>query len=227
MKDHEHEAVTEHRLGEVEHRDLTIMMIDFAGFVAATEAHGDLRATRLAVALLDTTITEARPDDTVVKHIGDAVLCSSVTPTAALAWLQRITTHLDRHNDLPAIRAGMHAGPVIEHRRDVFGGTVNLAARLCASAPPDTLAATATVARQANRQLERISVMPTELKHVAEPVELHLFGLPHDPTAAWSVDPVCRMRVDLRCAEHVINGEPDVAFCSEECMARFIEGRHR
>lgn len=224
----EHETLAAHGVGEVENRELAIMMIDFAGFVAATEAHGDLRATQLAVALLDITITEAcTDDDTVVKHIGDAVLCSSATATAAFAWLQRITAHLDRHLDLPAIRAGVHAGPVIGHRGDVFGGTVNIAARLCASAPPDTLAVTSKLARDATRRFQRISVAPTELKHIADPVELHLFNLPHQTTGSWSVDPVCRMRVDLTRAQHVLSGEVDLAFCSEACMRQFVEGQHR
>jgi class 3 adenylate cyclase len=37
------------------------------------------------------------------------------------------------------LRAGVHVGRPIEHRGDVFGADVNLAARLCSVAAPDEL----------------------------------------------------------------------------------------
>lgn len=104
---------------------------------------------------------------------------------------------------------------------------MNIAARLCASATPDTLAVTAALARDAGRQFQLVSVAQADLKHLTEPVALHLFDLPQIETARWSVDPACRMRVDMTQSQHVLKGATDLAFCSEECMTRFVASRHR
>jgi class 3 adenylate cyclase len=69
----------------------------------------------------------------VVKTVGDEIMCRFPSPDAAVQAACQINETLDRGVDgLPAlaVRIGLHYGPVIEDRDDVYGDSVNLAARM-------------------------------------------------------------------------------------------------
>lgn len=73
----------------------------------------------------------------IVKTLGDAILC--VFPSADLAILaagemQAIVTNTRPGNYPISIHIGLHYGPVLQDKGDVFGDTVNVAAYLTAVA---------------------------------------------------------------------------------------------
>lgn len=76
----------------------------------------------------------------VIKTIGDEVLLTADDPVAAaeiaLALVER---GLDEDDPFPAVRAGLSFGPVVSRLGDVFGPTVNIAARLTSVARPGTV----------------------------------------------------------------------------------------
>ena len=73
---------------------------------------------------------------------------------------------------MPA-HAGVHAGPVIERDRDLFGRTVNMAARVAGAAGPGEVIVTETVVRaMGDGGLRFEPVDRTDLKGFAEPVPL-------------------------------------------------------
>lgn len=82
----------------------------------------------------DTTIRKlvAQHGGREVKHLGDGFMLTFPTAHAAVDFgvsLQRAFT-----DGLVRVRAGVHVGPVIEDADDVFGTTVNVAARVSAAA---------------------------------------------------------------------------------------------
>ncbi len=112
----------------------------------------------------------------VIKTVGDEVLFvhRQVSPAAAIA-IDLVETMRD-DTLLPSVRVGMASGPVVSRLGDVFGTTVNRAARLTSVTPPDRvfvddalarrLAATSgfDLAPQRRRSLRGIgSVIPSEL----------------------------------------------------------------
>ncbi|HZJ27962.1 MAG TPA: YHS domain-containing protein [Acidimicrobiia bacterium] len=56
----------------------TFVIVDLAGFSAATEAHGDETAADLATQLTGLATEALGPRDQLVKSLGDAVLCACV-----------------------------------------------------------------------------------------------------------------------------------------------------
>ncbi len=86
-----------------------------------------------------------------VKHTGDGIMASFASVQDALLASQDIQRAFARHNEenpdaLLAVRIGMSAGePVAEHG-DLFGAAVQLAARLCAHAVPQTILISGVVA---------------------------------------------------------------------------------
>lgn len=112
-----------------------ILFADIAGSTRLYDTLGDTMAKSMVdeCILVMRTIV-AQYGGRVVKTIGDEVMC--VLPDADSACLAATDMQL-KISAMPAssgikraIRAGFHAGPVIEENNDVFGDSVNLAARM-------------------------------------------------------------------------------------------------
>ena len=74
----------------------------------------------------------------VIKTIGDEVMSLFTSPDAAAAAAAEMQVAVDSlppvANNKLGLRIGFHFGPVLQEKDDVFGDTVNLAARLVAQA---------------------------------------------------------------------------------------------
>ena len=149
---------------------LAVLFADIAGSTKLYDTLGDAQAKRM----IDECITlmraiTAQYGGRVVKTIGDEVMC--VLPDADGACLAAMDMQL-KISALPvvsgvqrAIRAGFHVGSVIEENNDVFGDTVNLAARMAGLAKGTQIMTTrATVdrlsalLRSATRPIAALSV---------------------------------------------------------------------
>ena len=149
---------------------LAVLFADIAGSTMLYDTLGDTRAKKM----VDECITlmrgvVAQYGGRVIKTIGDEVMC--VLPDADSGCLAATDMQL-RIMALPvvskvkrAIRAGLNFGPVIEKNNDVFGDTVNLAARMVGLAKPMQIITTlATVEqlspllRSSSRRIAALSV---------------------------------------------------------------------
>ncbi|WP_457207370.1 adenylate/guanylate cyclase domain-containing protein, partial [Nocardioides sp. P5_C9_2] len=75
-----------------------------------------------------------------IKTIGDEILVTADDPHAAAEIALALTGRgLDEDDLFPAVRAGLSYGPVVSRLGDVFGPTVNIAARLTSVARPGTV----------------------------------------------------------------------------------------
>jgi adenylate cyclase len=201
-----------------------VMFADLAGFTALTEAHGDHHAVDAAQRFLALAQGCLSDDARVVKTIGDAVMIVSIDVTLGLDIAMSLIRQIEHETQFPGVRVGMHVGPVVDVDGDVFGATVNVAARLTARAHVGQLVATSPFAELANGSdhLTVIAMGPTHLKHVAEPIEL--FAIEHVDRHGVSqvLDPVCRMYVDAEDAPGRLpwSGR-NWSFCSLECASTF------
>lgn len=76
----------------------------------------------------------------VIKTIGDEILFTADDPAAAAEVALALTERgLDEDDPFPAVRAGIAYGLVVNRLGDVFGPTVNIAARLTSVARPGTV----------------------------------------------------------------------------------------
>jgi class 3 adenylate cyclase len=117
-------------------RHAAVLFADIAGSTRLYEAVGDAAALAMIGRCLDVMrdVCEDR-DGRVVKTIGDEVM--AVFPSAGNAGYAandmqlRVAALGDDGGHPLSIHAGFHAGQVLESAADVFGDTVNVAARLC------------------------------------------------------------------------------------------------
>jgi class 3 adenylate cyclase len=114
---------------------VAVLFADIAGSTRLYEALGDTEAKVLIdEALIGMRTITKRHRGRVVKTIGDELMC--VFPNAERGFLaatdmQTLVNALVVTKGVKRmIRVGFHAGPVIEEKGDVFGDTVNVAARM-------------------------------------------------------------------------------------------------
>lgn len=123
----------------------TILFTDIVDSTALTQTLGD----EAAMALFDVHNTVVRKalanfEGREVKHTGDGIMASFVSAAAAVKCATQIQRDLARHakaqREQPVkIRIGAAAGEPVEQHDDLFGCTVQLAARLCSHASPEQI----------------------------------------------------------------------------------------
>ena len=127
-------------------RDSGIRTILFTDIVGSTnEALGD-DAVMARLGVHDTIVRDAlaAADGREVKHTGDGIMASFVSAAAAVRCATRIqravAQYEEERREYPVkVRIGAAAGEPVEHQHDLFGATVQLAARLCSHAQPEQI----------------------------------------------------------------------------------------
>lgn len=123
-----------------------VAFVDLTGFTRATQAGGDELAADYSLRLGDLASSlVARVDGRLVKLLGDGALLTFPDVRSALDATIALLDAMPRAG-LPGGHAGIHHGPIIEREGDVFGRTVNLAARLSDVAPDGEIFVTDEVA---------------------------------------------------------------------------------
>ena len=149
---------------------LAVMFADISGSSMLYDTLGDAQAKSMideCIALMRDIV--GRYGGRVIKTIGDEVMC--VLPDADSACIAATDMQF-KISVLPvvsgiqrAIRVGFHVGPVIEENNDVFGDTVNLAARMARLAKSMQIMTTGSTVQRlspllgaATRQIAALSV---------------------------------------------------------------------
>ncbi|MFC0864920.1 adenylate cyclase regulatory domain-containing protein [Sphaerimonospora cavernae] len=122
-----------------------MLAVGFADLVAFTRVTRELDEPALADLVEG---FEALASDVVAAHggrlvktLGDEVLFTAGEPRAAALIALDLVDEIKAGEDGPDVRIGLAYGPVLPAMGDVFGTTVNLAARLTAIARPGTIVA--------------------------------------------------------------------------------------
>jgi hypothetical protein len=144
-------------------------LVDYTS-LSATLSHGELPdlLSRFERAV-STVVTGA--GGRVVKTIGDEVMFV-VTDIAAGCGAAVELVAAMRRDQLPAVREGIAAGPVVGYQGDYFGEVVNLAARVVGAAEPGSVLAPAAVGDVAGADLEVSAARTVALKGLAAPVDV-------------------------------------------------------
>ena len=119
-----------------------VMFTDMEGSTSLTQRLGD-DAAMVLLRRHDSIIRAALDahQGTEVKHTGDGIMASFSSVTNSLSCGIAIQRAVALHNQEAAgdtffVRIGIAAGEPVTERGDIFGATVQLAARLCSSAAP-------------------------------------------------------------------------------------------
>jgi adenylate cyclase len=201
-----------------------VTFADLAGYTALTEAHGDVDAADVAQRFFELAAALLRDDTRLVKTIGDAVMVVADDALGGLTFGLQLLRAVERETDFPGVRVGIHHGPVVERDGDLFGATVNIAARLANHAHVGQLLATDVVANcvHDDESITVISLGTTLLKNVSQPVPIYAVADHTAPPVSQVLDPVCRMFIDADAAPAKLPWDGrSWYFCSFDCATTF------
>ncbi|HWY41725.1 MAG TPA: nickel-binding protein [Chthoniobacterales bacterium] len=130
----------------------TILFTDIVGSTALTRRLGDEAAMEL-LAVHDKIVRDALAGlgGREIKHLGDGIMASFVSAASAVKCASRVQREVAKHRQEKAdrsfqVRVGVAAGEPVEHHNDLFGCTVQLAARLCSHADAEQILVSNVVA---------------------------------------------------------------------------------
>ena len=192
--------------------NLTIMFADISGSTRLYELLGDGPARAKVASCLEmlTDVTE-RHRGTVIKTIGDAIMCTFPTPERAVSAAcemhelleDEITVQTSQGRMSLAVRIGLHHGPTILDAGDVFGDAVNVAARMASMSKGGQIITTQTtvdelppILKASTRFIDRAPV-----KGKKETMDIYEVLWQHDDVTRMSIgvipEPVQRACLNL------------------------------
>jgi class 3 adenylate cyclase len=161
-------------------RVTTVMFTDMVGSTDMTQAQGDNAAqhvVRRHNSIVRNALTQFSGKE--IKHTGDGIMASFASAAsgveAAIAIQRAIAAYnLQGQDQELHVRIGINAGEPIEEEQDLFGATVQLAARVCARCDTDEILCSNVVKELASgRNLSFTSIGGQELKGFKEPIHLY------------------------------------------------------
>jgi class 3 adenylate cyclase len=123
----------------------TVLFTDVVNSTTLTQSLGDEAALAI-LGVHDTIVRDALSalGGREVKHTGDGIMASFISPAGAVRCAIQIQRELEKHAKANPgrqlkVRVGAAAGEPVEQRNDLFGSTVQLASRLCTHAQPEQI----------------------------------------------------------------------------------------
>lgn len=160
---------------------LAVMFADICDSTALYDRVGDTQARHLISWCIATMLHEITPfEGRLIKTIGDEVMCTFPNAEAAFnaarAMQNAIKNKRAEDGTAMHIRIGFHHGDVIREASDIFGDTVNVAARVVGLARTDQIMTTQAVqdALPPRLQNETYQIMSAELKGKQEKYPIFL-----------------------------------------------------
>jgi class 3 adenylate cyclase len=153
-----------------------IMFTDIVDSTAMTARLGDVRAVEM-VRAHDAMVRRALHDKggREVKHTGDGIMAAFDDVTAAVDAARAIQQAFEAFNlasrEKLRVRIGVDAGEPVADHNDLFGATVQMAARLCQSAEPDTIVVSQTITTLVAPRFSFVDLGSRNVKGFTQPVE--------------------------------------------------------
>ena len=131
-------------------KNLAILFADISESTALYDNLGDERALQLVLHCLTSMSERAVANGGIlVKTIGDEIMCAFPTAEAALQAAKAMQGVIKKNNAVSEnplhVRIGFHVGEVVCDEADMFGETVNVAARVTAITRADQIMTTRAV----------------------------------------------------------------------------------
>ena len=178
------EATRDELLARFDRRLLAVMAADVVGYSRMMEGDEALTLTRLRDARVRIDGLIARHGGSIVSTAGDSVLAVFESALAAVDCAVEVQRMLSDERQAAgtgqslALRIGINVGDVIVHDGDVFGDTVNVAARLEPLAEPGGICVSRAV-RDHVRKQRRLTFEDLgfrTVKNIAQPVSVFSIG---------------------------------------------------
>lgn len=194
-------------------------MADLTGYTAMTDVHGGASAARMVNRYMQLVDHALHGTTKVVQRIGDQIVMIAETAEDIVTTARNINTLTLAEHEFLSIHAGIHYGSVFVDNGNLFGSTINIAARIMNLANRGQILCSKELYLQLKDTSMFVSLGCHKLKNVLAEIEIFEVIL---PAALLNVDPVCHMHFDLTKAEHSYSfNSITYHFCSLQCKELF------
>ncbi len=170
-----------------------VMFLDMVGYsshMSRSEKHAMARVAHLE-ALMRKLVPAYAGD--LIKFLGDGTMAEFHTAVTAVACSLAVLEAIRAHNEKAdateryEVRIGLHLGDIVEKNKDLFGDTVNVAARIQPFADPGGLAMSSNVYLSVRTQirLRGAALGRVRLKGISEKVRIFLVPPPDVTLLPW------------------------------------------
>ena len=155
-----------------------VMFTDIVDSTGMTARLGDTRSVEM-VRAHDAIVRRALKDrrGREVKHTGDGIMASFDDADAAVECARAIQQAFDAFNlaskEKLRVRIGLDVGEPVADSNDLFGTTVQTAARLCQAAEPDSVLVSGAVRDHLSAGFDLTELGPRSLKGFARPIAVY------------------------------------------------------
>lgn len=155
-----------------------VMFTDIVDSTGMTERLGDTRAVEM-IRAHDALVRRALKDSggREIKHTGDGIMACFGDVSAAVDCARAIQRSFDAFNLASAeklrVRIGIDAGDPIEDSNDLFGATVQKAARICQDATPEGIVVSEAVQARIAPRFALTHLGARKFKGFEEPVPVY------------------------------------------------------
>jgi class 3 adenylate cyclase len=201
-----------------------IVFADIASFTELAAAEGD-EVAAMVLARLDGVVRALayEHEGKVVKQLGDGFMLVFRRSGDAVRFAVGLQKVVSGSSELPRVRIGVNAGDVLHRADDYVGSAVNLASRVTNAAMAEQILVTDTVVADIDDETIRIESVGVRLLRGAD-APLALWRVAHGDETR---DPVCGTELGRDAAARLTQNGRDLAFCSEDCLRRFVENPTR
>ena len=203
--------------------EIAILMADLTGYTAMTDVHGGASASKMVTKYMEIVNASIHGSTKVMQRIGDQVVMIAEHSNDLLETAKKLNELTREEHHFLSIHAGLHFGKILIENNNLFGSTINIAARIMNVASRGQILGSSNFIDHlppASQQFFR-SIGVHKLKNVMNNIEL--YELVNTSASEVHVDPVCHMHIDLTkessCAVH--HGIT-YYFCSEYCKSIFL-----
>jgi adenylate cyclase len=204
-------------------KEIAILMADLTGYTAMTDVHGGASAAKIVGKYMEIIDAALHGSTKVMQRIGDQVVMIAENPSDLLETARRLNTLTREEHHFLAIHAGLHFGQILIENDNLFGSTINVAARIMNVACRGQIFCSSNFLNQLPVESQQLfcSIGPHKLKNVMTQIELFEL-MPMSSTEIY-IDPVCHMHIDpakpSQSAEHA---GITYHFCSDHCRVLFL-----
>jgi adenylate cyclase len=204
-------------------KDLAILMADLTGYTAMTDAHGGESAARIVNKYMQLVENALHGSSRIVQRIGDQVVLIADNADDMVITAQKLNSLTREEHHFLSIHAGLHYGPIFIENGNLFGSTINVAARIMNLAARGQVLCSSQFKTMLTDPTKFQSVGLYSLKNLMMEFELHELLQEQQPNP-FNIDPVCHMHIDVGKSEFtfIYNGMT-YHFCGPNCRALFMD----
>jgi len=204
-------------------QDIAILIADLSGYTALTETHGALSAADLIDKYVEIVNNSLVGQSHLHERVGDEVMIVSESPDDLLSTAVVLLQNVTREYNFLHIHGALHYGKILKRNNSLFGSTLNLTSRIAAKAPAGIFLCSKDFlnAVESKNSYSFKPIGNHSFKNVSE--ESEVFEIEVEKPENLHVDPVCRMLLTDPQKRISHPFQPDLFFCSINCLQTFME----